>query len=58
MLVSSSVIFFLVNNETLHCGYKFIFPIDNKTGSTHTHTHTHTHMSTRTFIRIFKTYYR
>ena len=36
------VIFFLVNNETLHCGYKFIFPTDNKTGSTHIHTHTHT----------------
>jgi len=48
------VIFFLVNNETLHCGYKFIFPIDNKTGSTHIHTHTHM----RTFTKIFKTYYR
>jgi len=36
------VIFFLVNNKTLHCGYKFIFPIDNKTRiNTHTHTYTH-----------------
>jgi hypothetical protein len=37
------IIFLLVNNETLHCGYKFIFPTDNKTGTKHTHTHARTH---------------
>lgn len=37
------IIFFLVHNETLHCGYKFIFPNDNKTGTTQTHTHTRPH---------------
>jgi len=53
------VSFLLVNNKTLHCGYKFIFPVDNKTGSTHTHTHTHTQSThVHTFTRIFKTYYR